>query len=64
MIFETHKLNHTISIQVKNQTMRTPPIFAFGAAVAPIIIGMAIIKANGRTYRKYLVMTEKCRILS
>ena len=46
---ETHKLSHSISIQVKNQTMRTPPIVAFLANVAPMTIGTAMTRASGRT---------------
>ena len=46
---ETHKLSQTISIHVKNQTILTPAISAPCAAVAPMMIGMAKIKARGRT---------------
>src|SRR5271155_3625577 len=50
--FDTHRLSQTTSTQEKNHTIRTPPIVADLAAVAPATIGAAMIKANGRTYRK------------
>ena len=61
--FDTHKLSHIHSSHEKIQTIRTPPSVAFCAAVAPMMIGIAMIAAKGRTYRKYRVTTEKFSIL-
>ena len=46
---DTHKLNQTISTQVKIHTIRTPPRDALGEAVAPTMIGTAIKTARGST---------------
>jgi len=61
--FDTHKLNQTISTQVKIQTTLTPPSLDFSAAVAPTTIGTAMRRASGKTYTKYRVMIEKFKIL-
>ena len=61
--FDTHKLSHMHSNHEKIQTIRTPPRVACFATVAPMMIGIAMIVAKGRTYRKYRVTTEKFKIL-
>ena len=50
-IFDTHRLSHTVSTHVKIHTILTPLAgnLAFGATVAPMMIGTAIKIARGRT---------------
>ena len=43
----------------KNQTIRTPPILAFGATVAPMMMGTASAIPSGRMYKKYRVIRLK-----
>lgn len=46
-ILHTHKLSQTTSIHAKNQYNLTPPTVAYGVAVAPTIMGIAIRIAKG-----------------
>ena len=53
--FIAQSVSHTASIQVKNQTTLTPPIFgsflvSSDTCVAPAVTGMARTRATGRMY--------------
>ena len=61
--FDVQRATHTVNTQEKNHTMRTPPIVAFWATVAPMIMGREMMTATGRMYRKYRVTSEKFNIL-